>query len=111
MDFRLLFTNPLYYGLQTKSVCVVDGEFRLVNKESNQKITDLQTWTDAFLVYRSIDISAHQEEPQEMLKYISTVILGASRVGGVGWREYDQQFRFKKARDNSISWAIVDQEL
>ena len=40
------------------------------------------------------------------------VKLGASRSTGLGWREYDQQFRLKKKpRLPSTSWGQVDQEL
>lgn len=46
-----------------------------------------------------------------MLKYMHDVKLGANRSTGLGWREYDQQFRLKKARMPSTSWGQVDQEL
>jgi len=48
---------------------------------------------------------------QGLLKYMHDVKLGASRSTGLGWREYDQQFRLKKARLPSTSWGQVDQEL
>ncbi|CAC5416742.1 unnamed protein product [Mytilus coruscus] len=37
--------------------------------------------------------------------------LGASRSIGLGWKDYDQEFRLKKARNPAMSWATVDQEL
>jgi len=57
----------------------------------------INTWLDAFLTYISIYISAHPESTQGLLTYMYTVKLGASRSTGLGWREYDQQFRLKKS--------------
>ncbi|KAK6181459.1 hypothetical protein SNE40_009304 [Patella caerulea] len=57
----------------------------------------LDVWTDAFLVYMAIYLTAHPSR------------LAASR--GEGWVEYDQQFRYKRALDPSSSWAVVDYEL
>lgn len=43
---------------------------------------------------------------------MANIKLDASRVsGGLGWREYDRQYGLKRAKDNSISWGKIDQEL
>ena len=39
------------------------------------------------------------------------VRLGASRINGLGWKTYDEQFRLKMGIDPVKSWEIVDQEL
>ena len=87
-----------------------NGQLILQTKQ-NKKISDINTWIDAFLIYTSIYTATHPECIQEILKYIYIVKLGASRSAGLGWREYDQQFRLKKARYPALSWGKVDPEL
>ena len=90
----------------------VNASGQLVVKQKVGKIiTDISSWIDAFLIFTSIYIYAHPNSSQGLLKYMHDVKLGASRSTGLGWREYDQQFRLKKARLPSTSWGQVDQEL
>lgn len=61
------------------------------------KITTIDAWVGAFFIFMSIYLSAHIDETHNLIKYIANVKLGASRVsGGLGWRDYDRQFRGKK---------------
>lgn len=39
------------------------------------------------------------------------VRLGASRVQGMGWKSYDEQFRYRMSLDPTNSWANIDNEL
>lgn len=95
---------------EEKTVVMIDGI--LTTKEKpKQLINSIEKWTDCFLVYISIYISVHPEKAQSLLKYMQTVRLGASRMRGLGWKEYDQQFRLKMAFDPSKSWDTVDNEL
>ena len=71
----------------------------------------IQTWTDSFIIYSSIYAAAHPECTTALFKYIHTVRLGASRSPGLGWRDYDVQFRLKKEQNPNMSFAMVDQEL
>ena len=48
---------------------------------------------------------------QEMLKYMHTIRMGSSRTGGLAFKQYDEQFRIKKARNPDIPWGLVDGEL
>ncbi|XP_062585898.1 uncharacterized protein LOC134247577 [Saccostrea cucullata] len=76
------------------------------------KITTIDTWLDAFFIYMSIYLSAHIDQTHSLIIYMANVKLGASRVsGGLEWKEYDRQFRLKRAKDNSISWDKIDPEL
>lgn len=76
------------------------------------KITTIDSWLDAFFIFMSIYLSAHIDETHSLIKYMANVKLGTSRVsGGLGWRDYDRQFRLKKAKDNTTSWGKIDQEL
>lgn len=88
-----------------------NGSLALSAKSKLRPITDIQVWTDAFLVYASIFALAHPTETSGLFKYIHTIRLGANRVNGLGWRDYDIQFRLKKECNPSMSFAIVDQEL
>lgn len=91
---------------------VVDSSGQLLLKPKPGKtITDINMWLDAFLVYTSIYVSAHPESIQGLLKYIHSIQLGAGRCQGLGWRDYDQQFRLKKARYPASSWGCIDPEL
>lgn len=96
---------------QENKVLFMNGQFTL--KPTNViKITTIDAWLDAFFIFMSIYLSAHIDETHSLIKYIANVKLGASRVsGGLGWRDYDRQFRLRKAKDNSISWGKIDQEL
>jgi hypothetical protein len=67
---------------------------------NQNKIFDILTWLDAFFIYTSIYLVAHPDQAQKMLKYMANVKTAASRSHGFGWREYDRQFRIKKARND-----------
>lgn len=88
-----------------------EGNLTLAPKSKAKTITDIQVWTDAFLIFASIYTSAHPEAAVQLFKYMHTIRLGASRVKTLGWRDYDIQFRLKKEANPSLSFAIVDQEL
>lgn len=94
-----------------KLFTVQKGELVLKCRSKPPKIIDIDQWTDAFICYMSVFITAHPSSTAGLLKYMNTVRLGAKRVGGFGWREYDEQFRLKRARDNNIPWHSIDQEL
>ena len=81
-----------------------------VQPKASKKMSDINTWLNVLLTYIStcIYISAHPESTQGLLRY--NVKLGASRSTGLGWREYDQQFRLKKSKCPALSWGTVDQE-
>ena len=48
-------------------------------KHDAKKITTLQTWTDAFIVFTSIYLTRHPCDIQGILKYMQTIRLGATR--------------------------------
>lgn len=93
-----------------KQVVVIDGNI-LVKEKVTKSSLDIHAWTDAFLIYASVYSSVHCNESQGLLKYMYNVRLAASRVMGKGWLSYDEQFRHKKARNPSLPWFKVDQEL
>ena len=76
-----------------------------------KKITTLQSWTDAFIVFASIYLTRHPCDIQGILKYMQTIRLGATRFPTAQWLEYDKQFRLKLSRNTDIQWGSVDAEL
>ena len=80
--------------------------------ESQRKIYSIEEWSDAFLVFASIYLSAHPTKTQEVLKYFSTIRLAAKRHMGAGWKSYDCQFRMRFASNPAtMSFGLIDQEL
>ena len=47
----------------------------------------------------------------ELFKYMHTVRMAASRGYSLGWVNYDEQYRLRKATSPSSSWGVVDMEL
>ena len=89
-----------------------NGELVVKPKSHRKQIKDIETWTEAMLIYSSIFLLAHPNKIQEILKYISTIRLGAKRHGGMNWSLYDQQFRLRLAADPiSMSFGKIDYEL
>lgn len=70
----------------------------MASKPKAKLVNDIQTWTDLFLIFSSIYAAAHPECTTALFKYIHTVRLGASRSPGLGWRDYDVQFRLKRSK-------------
>ncbi|KAJ8303595.1 hypothetical protein KUTeg_019991 [Tegillarca granosa] len=93
-----------------QKIYISNGE--LITKEKpSAKITSIEKWIDAFLIFTSVYCHAHPSRFLEFLKYMHDIRLGASRIRGMGWRSYDEQFRLRKAVDPSSSWGQVDTEL
>jgi hypothetical protein len=82
----------------------LDDQGQLVLKQKTVKqLTDLLSWLDAFFIYASIYTSTHLHSTQGILKYMYNIKLGASRTSTLGWRDYDQQYRLRKARSPTSS--------
>ena len=106
----LLVKNIEPDGIE-KQLTVRNGGIVLETKKDLSKINNIQEWTDAFLVFATIYTTAFPGSIGGILKYIHTIRLGASRTSGLGWKNYDVQFRLKKEKNPAMSWAIVDHEL
>ena len=87
------------------------GQVIMKEVKSAQKINSVHTWTSAFLVFSAIYLRSHPGRTQEILKYGHTIRTAASRFGGLGWREYDIQFRMRMQVHPDRSWATMDSEL
>lgn len=86
------------------------GMFTVVNKKI-ESIHNIHTWTTAFIIYMDILLEKWPSKARELLKYMQSIRLAASRSSNNGWSVYDEQFRLKKARFPSSSWALIDHEL
>jgi len=111
VDISVLLTNNQHNTDTNQKVIIQNGELIMQPKQNAPKINNIETWTNAFIVYTSIYCGIHVNQFQDLLKYMSMVRLGASRTMGLGWKSYDEQFRLRKTQNPSSSWSIIDQEL
>lgn len=74
-------------------------------------IKNIHLWTSAFMIFMDIMLEKWPTKGQELLKYMQSVRLAASRGYSGDWVNYDEQYRLKKARYPNSSWAQVDMEL
>ena len=107
IDLALLLINSQASLSDNHTVIVSYGELLIGPKQQHKKIVNIETWTDAFLIFTSIYCTAHPLKFQGLLKYILCIRLGAKRCSG-GWKAYDEQFRLRMAQDPSSSWAVID---
>ena len=106
VDLALLLSKP-GFNETAPSIGFSDGSLVLRPKKACVKTTNISQWTDAFLIYASVYASVHPISYQGLLKYLHTIRLGAQRYGGFGWKEYDEQFRLKRAKQASSPWCQV----
>lgn len=107
VDLALLLKNSNIEDTVSERVLVVgnDGQMASISR-SLVKITSIEKWTDAFLIFVSVFTSVHVSNFQDMLKYMHDVRTGADR--SAGWKLYGEQFRFKIAMYPAKSWTSVD---
>ena len=111
IDLALLLSNSSSTSSnENQKVAFVQGELVIQPKQSHKKITTVELWTDAFIIYMSIFCSAHPGKVNEFLKYMHLIRLGANR-SPFGWQSYDEQFRLRASQNPLISWAEIDSEL
>ena len=96
--------------MTTKKIAFISGELIVQQKQNAPKITSIETWTDALIIFMNIYCSVHTEICAQLLKYLHTIRLGAKR-SAFGWKSYDEQFRFRLSLDPMASWATIDSEL
>ena len=110
IDLSQLLENTIKHEKQENQIVMVDGVLTTKAKSKNS-LNTIEVWTDAFIVYISIYSAVHASKFQALLKYMHDVRLGASRIRGLGWKEYDEQFRLKMSANPTKSWENIDQEL
>jgi hypothetical protein len=113
IDLALLLQNSnLIKASNQQKISIVQGQL-VIQQKQQPKITNIELWTDAFLMFPSIYCLAHAQKMHGLLKYMNTVRLGAKCCGtnNFGWKQYDEQFRLKMAENLNVNWADVDVEL
>ena len=78
-----------------RAINLVNGEL-CARERSSPKIATIEQWTDAFILFMNIYVDAHPNKIHQLLKYLHSIQLGASRFSGQGWVLYAEQFRLKK---------------
>ena len=62
----------------------------IVAKEKpTTKIFNIEQWTNAFLVFSAVYITAHPAQAGDLIKYMHNIRLGAERTTGLGFKSYD----------------------
>ncbi|KAJ8316309.1 hypothetical protein KUTeg_006323 [Tegillarca granosa] len=95
-------------------VILKSGQIGLGHRSSTlKKVSNIGQWTDAFMIFASIYLQKYQNVQMalDLLKYCSTIRWAASKVPGPAWRQYDEQFRLRRAKKPSKSWARLDLDL
>lgn len=87
-----------------------EGQIESTPKKVTERVSTIEKWTDAFMVFMAIYLSRYQDKAVEMLKYMSVIREAASRHNGFGWRTYDEQFRLRQAV-SVRSWAHINADL
>ena len=76
-----------------------------------RKLDSIDKWTSAFHVFMAIYCTRHPSRFLELLKYAEIIRTAAVQFPGIGWRNYDEQFRLRMEANPSRSWAAMDMEL
>jgi hypothetical protein len=86
------------------------GNYLAVVNKSTQPIKNIHVWSSAFMIYASLMLDKFPNKGLEFFKYMHIVRMAASRGYSLGWVNYDEQYRLRKATSPSSSWGVVDME-
>lgn len=87
------------------------GNIETRPKITKEKVTSIEKWTDAFLIFSCIYLKKFPNKTQELLQYMSIIREAASRSNtGLSWRLYDEQFRLRQAIELQ-SWDRINANL
>ena len=87
------------------------GNSLTVVYKSTQPIKNIHVWSSAFMIYASLMLEMFPNKGLEFFKYMHTVRMDASRGYFLGWVNYYEQYRLRKATTPSSAWGVVDMEL
>ena len=86
------------------------GQVESRPKVVKEKITTIDQWTDAFLIFASIYLKKYPGKMQEILHYMSIIREAATHSFSLSWRTYDEHFCIRQA-SNVQSWAKLNSDL
>ncbi|VDI33198.1 Hypothetical predicted protein [Mytilus galloprovincialis] len=101
IDLGCLLSNPVPIDDNSNTLIIKDGVLQSKPKASTVKINSISQWTDAFLIFIDIYLSSHLGEARGLLKYMSNIRLGASRVPGLGWKRRGPRFAAGQPNNSS----------
>lgn len=88
--------------------------FNLGNESRSRSYTppiNIDKWTDGFLTYMSIWISATPGDALPMLHYMHLVRAMSRNTPGPVWLHYDREFRIRRQNDTSLPWDSIHPQL
>lgn len=85
------------------------GQIESKPRECREKISNIEKWTDAFIIFSGVYLARFPSKANELLHYMFN-IRESSKKGGFAWRAYDEQFRLRQAI-NPSSWAHINTDL
>lgn len=92
------------------STLSMDSQGQIIAQpKHNHRLTTIEKWTDAFIIYACIYLTAHPSKTHQLFKYMHDVRLGAEK--SQGWVTYDEQYRLRMAINPSNNWGVIDSEL
>ncbi|VDI16884.1 Hypothetical predicted protein [Mytilus galloprovincialis] len=101
IDLGCLLSNPVPIDDNSNTLIIKDGVLQSKPKASTVKINSISQWTDAFLIFIDIYLSSHLGKARGLLKYMSNIRLGASRVPGLGWKRRGPRFAAGQPNNSS----------
>ena len=81
-----------------------------VRDQPTKRITNVEQWTDAFLLYIAIYLERHPADTADILKYLQIIRTMSANAHSKLFLSYDRNFRKLRAR-NSMPWCNIHQEL
>ena len=99
IEFPLLLkqARDLHMDAHNTGELVIKHGKLVVARQQLNAITNIHTWTTAFIVYMSIYLEKFPGEAHEMLTYMHKIRLAASRVGQNGWSKYDSNVVLRRS--------------
>ena len=108
LDKLLSKYNKSFNQEETQKLELVskDGQaYYLPREEKHTKINNVYTWEKAFRIYMALYARKHPNKVPEMLQYISTIQLAASKYTWENVAYYDNVFRHWMAKNPNRSWG------
>ena len=109
IDLAVLLNNSNSNNTHdNQKLAFINGELIVQQKQNAPKITYIETWTDAFIIYMNIYCSVHTEKFAQLL---FTQLGWEEKRSAFGWKSYDEKFRLRLSLDPMASWETIDSEL
>ena len=103
-------SDPGSYSLNLTMGESPSGALTLKAPGPKRQISNIEQWTDAFLVFASVYLKIHPKRELELLAYMR-IVRRAATYGSIGFKSYDEQFRHVQQSIPSRSWSSIDSEL